>query len=153
MQNDDVKNLGSVRAEWNEWINAISEKLGCDAQGAYQALRSVLLATRDNLDVGEAADLGAQLPVLVRGVYYESFKPAKLPVTDRSQEQFLERVRAFLASDVEALPATMAVFELLRQKLSPGEADQVKSMLHAEVQDLWPKGFDRDMKGNNARAA
>lgn len=80
----------------------IAGRLGCDRQGACHALRSVRAATRDDLDIGEAAHLGAQLPLVVRGICREGFAPAGMPATDRSREAFLDRARALPAADVNA---------------------------------------------------
>lgn len=80
----------------------IAGRLGCDRQGACHELRSVRAATRDDLDIGEAAHLGAQLPLVVRGICCEGFAPAGMPATDRSREALLDRVCALLAADVNA---------------------------------------------------
>jgi uncharacterized protein (DUF2267 family) len=56
----------------NEWLTRLATELaGDDRQLAYRALRASLHALRDRLIVDEAAHLGAQLPLLVRGIYYE----------------------------------------------------------------------------------
>jgi uncharacterized protein (DUF2267 family) len=59
-------------------------------QQAYSALRSVLHAIRDRLPVIEAANFAAQLPMLVRGFYYEGWKPESVPIKMHRQEFFAE---------------------------------------------------------------
>src|SRR5689334_5586621 len=89
----------------NAWLKALCEELGCaqDRGRAYHALRAVLHALRDRLPVGEVADLAAQLPLIVRGVYYEGWRPsAAMPVKDHTKAQFLEHVAKGFP---EALPA------------------------------------------------
>jgi uncharacterized protein (DUF2267 family) len=55
------------------WLNEIMDELGWEDNWhrAYLALRTVLHELRDHLTTEEATDLGAQLPMLVRGFYYE----------------------------------------------------------------------------------
>jgi uncharacterized protein (DUF2267 family) len=56
------------------WLKEIMEVLGTeDRHRAYMALRAVLHALRDRLTVEEVAQLGAQLPMLIRGLYYEGW--------------------------------------------------------------------------------
>ena len=53
----------------NLWLKELADELGwADRERVYHALRSVLHALRNRLTVDEAADLGAQLPLLIRGL-------------------------------------------------------------------------------------
>ena len=42
--------------------------------------------------VNEVAALGVQLPMLVRGFYYEGWKPADKPLRERKKETFLTHI-------------------------------------------------------------
>ena len=57
----------------NAWLKEIMEATGLDRRRAYRALAAVLHALRDRLTVDEVAQLGAQLPILVRGLYYDQW--------------------------------------------------------------------------------
>lgn len=77
------------------WINEVAEQLGSDDHRlAYRVLRAYLHALRDRLPVNEAAQLAAQLPELIRGIYYEGWKPATTPVHYRDLADFLDWVAA-----------------------------------------------------------
>lgn len=61
----------------NLWLGDVMAELDTeDRHQAYSALRATLHALRDRLTVDEAAQLAAQLPLLVRGIYYENWRPA-----------------------------------------------------------------------------
>ncbi len=106
---------------------------------AYRLLRETLHAIRDFLTVDEAADLSAQLPLLVRGIFFEGWTPAKTPAMHRSVDDFLDRVmRSFADSPpIEPDVAVAAVFSLLRRQISPGEYDQVAWAMRKPLRDLW----------------
>ena len=58
------------------WINDLDRRLKWnDKARSYRLLKAVLHSLRDSLHVKEVADLGAQLPALLRGAFYEQWKP------------------------------------------------------------------------------
>jgi uncharacterized protein (DUF2267 family) len=123
-----------------EWVNLLCEDLDWDDQGrAYMLLRETLHAVRDYLTVDEAADLSAQLPVLIRGIYFDGWVPAKTPAHPRNRDDFLARIAApFSDAPLEdAARAASAVFDLLRRKISAGEFDQVARAMRKPLRDLW----------------
>jgi uncharacterized protein (DUF2267 family) len=125
----------------NQWLEELNAELGRDdPQQAYRILRAVLLALRDRLTVEEATDLGAQLPMLVRGFYYEGWNPSKTPSSERNRESFLAHVSENLAENIDGDPetATRSVFKVLTNRLTGGEVEHVKSNLPSDVQSLWP---------------
>ncbi|GIK81012.1 MAG: DUF2267 domain-containing protein [Pseudorhodoplanes sp.] len=126
----------------HRWINELNERLDWgDKARSYRLLRTVLQALRDWLPVNEAVDLAAQLPELVRGAYYEHWRPAKCPVQNRSREDFLARVdHAFKTDPIAFTPEVVTeVFGLLSDKVSAGEIEDVRNALPADVRALWPK--------------
>ena len=108
-----------------------------DRHLAYLALRTTLHALRDRLPVSEAAHLGAQLPMLVRGLYYEGWHPADKPFKEHSREAFLAHVKAGAhAQGFEPEPAVRAVFGLLAERISAGEIADVKGVLPGPIRAL-----------------
>ena len=125
----------------NLWLKEIEAQLGPDRQRAYHALRAVLHALRDRLSVDEAAHLSAQLPMLIRGIYYESYRPAGKPEKIRSRDEFLEHVGEGLRNvrPIGADDAASAVLGVIGRNCNPGEVRQVVSSLPADIRSLWPE--------------
>lgn len=126
--------------ETNEWLNEISGELNTDRQGSYRALRGVLHALRDRLTVDESAHLAAQLPTLVRGIYYEGYKPSKQPMAERELEAFLDMIRTDSGPgpDMDPAEAGKAVFKVLDKHADDGEMEHVFHLLPAEYKPLLP---------------
>jgi uncharacterized protein (DUF2267 family) len=125
----------------NSWLKDLMTELGWDDRHkAFVGLRAVLHALRDRLTVNEAVHLGAELPVILRGVYYDGWDPAKTPIKDRRKEEFLLRVAGNLPgfSDIDPQEITIAVFMLLSDRVSEGEIRDIKQVLPQDLQPLWP---------------
>ena len=126
------------------WINDLDERLGWnDKSRTYRLLKAVLHALRDWLPVNEMADFAAQLPGLLRGAYYEQWRPATTPVKKRSKADFVARVQESFKADPLAHPSqsVMAVFELLSDKVSAGEIEDVRGALPEDLRNLWPEPY------------
>lgn len=123
----------------NVMLNEIQDQLpAANHQQAWQALRAVLHALRDRLTIEEAADFAAQLPLLVRGLYYEGWHPAGKPLKERKKEEFLNHVSQGLSSlDMEPEETTRAVFQVLAHHVTRGEVRDVKHVLPREIRELW----------------
>jgi uncharacterized protein (DUF2267 family) len=125
----------------NMWLRDLAERLGGgDRQDAYAALRAVLHALRDRLTIEEVADLAAQLPMLVRGFYYEGWRPHGKPRKERKSEEFLAHVSREMHDrpDIDPKHAAQAVFDVLAQHVTAGEIEDIKSSLPADIRSLWP---------------
>lgn len=125
----------------NVWLKKLGEEhhLG-ERHHAYSALRAVLHALRDRLTPQQAVHLAAQLPILIRGIYYEGWHIAEQPTNDRQVDEFLARVAAELPPMFprDALGVTNAVFDLLWKELDPGETAKIISTLPVPLRSLWP---------------
>lgn len=123
-----------------EWLNLLEEDLGWnDRSRSYRLLRETLHAIRDFLTVQEAASLSAQLPLLVRGIFFEGWMPARTPARPRSAEALLERVNRAFGDEplLEPDVAIAAVFSVLRRRIDSGEYDQVARSLRRPLRELW----------------
>ena len=123
------------------WLAHLEAVMGWeDRHKAYMTLRGVLHALRDRLPPDEAVELGAQLPMLVRGFYYEGWHPANKPLKYRHKDEFLKQVmkEAVWLEGAELERAVSAVLEVLTSELGPGgEPGQVRALLPAELRELW----------------
>ncbi len=124
------------------WLNDLMAELGWEEHPhkAYLALRTVLHALRDRLTVEEAVQLGAQLPMLVRGFYYEGWTPKGKPRKERHKEDFLAHIKDVFKDDLTVRPESVAraVFKILERHTSAGEIDDVKHILPKALHELWP---------------
>jgi len=127
----------------NRWLNKIERDpaVGENRRRSYLVLRGTLHALRDELYPEEAVQLGAQLPMLIRGFYYEGWNPSKTPVKERDREAFLSRVEELLmpAGGINAERAVRVVFEVMNEEMDQGELKQVRGVLPKNVRALWPE--------------
>jgi uncharacterized protein (DUF2267 family) len=127
--------------ETNLWLKSLMAHMHSeDRHLAYLALRSTLHALRDRLGPENAVHLAAQLPMLVRGLYFEGWRMAGTPTKERTRADFLEHVRSELprGSAIDPNLAARAVFEVLVEKLDRGQIDKVIDRMPAELRELWP---------------
>lgn len=127
------------------WLKSMMEELGWeDRHKAFQGLRVTLHTLRDRLPVEEAAHLGAQMPILIGGFYYENWKPANKPLKERHKEEFLNHIRDyFRMSDpnVDAEQIARAAFRVLSKQITQGEIEDIKHMMPDELRELWPESI------------
>lgn len=141
MSGFDVFDRAAYRA--NQWLDELNVELGWEERyDAYIALRAVLQSLRDALPPGEVVDLGAQLPMIVRGFFYEGWTGAGDAAAAGDPAAFFERVseqlaEAFLPADGEGV--TRGVFRFLSRRVSDGEIYHLAHRLPAPLRGLWPE--------------
>jgi uncharacterized protein (DUF2267 family) len=125
----------------NLWLDEICQTRGPDRQVAWHALGAVLRTLRDRLPIGLAAHLGAQLPLLVRGLYYDQWDPRPRPLKLRTAKQFLEEVSQGLQGirPVDSVDATRSVFQVLNHHVDPDQVANVREALSEPIRRLWPE--------------
>jgi uncharacterized protein (DUF2267 family) len=123
----------------NLWLNDLMEELGPDRQVAWRALGAVLHVLRDRLTVEQAAHLAAQLPLLVRGLYYDQWRPAGKPEKISTRSEFVDRIAAGLADirPVNPESATRAVLKSLPRHIDAGECEKLIQELPKDIRNLW----------------
>lgn len=122
----------------NTWLDEIMAELGPDRHLAWHTLAAVLHALRDRLPLEVAVHLGAQLPLLVRGAYYDQWHLGGDVERYRSLEEFLERVGRGLQATraVNRLKGAKVVFAVLARHVTPGQLDKVRDALPEDIRAL-----------------
>jgi len=125
----------------NLWLDEICAEIGPDKHLAWHVLGAVLRSIRDELLVGQSAHLAAQLPLLVRGAYFDQYRPAAQPAAERSQEDFIARIREELTATRPVRPdlAATAVMRTLNRHITGGQVKKVRDALPKSVRTLWPE--------------
>ena len=124
------------------WINELAAKLGWDNHDdAFQALRVTLHTVRDRIPPEEATELGAQLPIVLSGFFYENYRLSDAPTKERTREAFLGKIHdEFQRINLEADPESVlrAVFQIITEHVTQGETQDVVHSFPKELKDLWP---------------
>jgi uncharacterized protein (DUF2267 family) len=128
--------------ETNLWLKDVMERLNTyDRHHAYSTLRAVLHALRDRIGPENAAHLGAQLPMLLRGLFYEGWDPTSKPTKERHENAFIAHIARELphatASDVEA--GACAVLDVLSKRIDRGAAVKLAAILPQDLRRFWPE--------------
>lgn len=110
-----------------------------DRQLAFSILRATLHAVRDRVGPESVTPLGAQLPLLLRGVYYEGWKISRPATAERHVADFVDHIMRQLpagriSNQEDAVAGALAV---IRTMIDPGEALKIIRMFPAELRDFW----------------
>ncbi|MBN9075776.1 MAG: hypothetical protein BGN87_18705 [Rhizobiales bacterium 65-79] len=140
MGSTSIATFTQAAQQAQQWVNELADDLEWTDRRAYHLLRSVLHALRDWLPEEEMADLSAQLPALIRGIYFEGWKPLETPVWNRKKEDFIKRIQEAFADDLLNDPdeAVAAVFRLLDRHVTHGEIEDIRNSMKKPLRELWP---------------
>lgn len=128
----------------HQFINDVAQEIAVeDKHIVFTGINAVLHSLRDRIPLEEAAQLGAQFPVLLAGFYYQGWKPAATPTKERSVSAFVDKVKGNLPQEdypVEIETLIKGVFAVLSRWVTEGEIVDVANMLPKDVQKFWPEG-------------
>jgi uncharacterized protein (DUF2267 family) len=134
----------STVQQTNLWLKDLMARIPTtDRHYAYQLLRATLHAFRDRIGAENAVHFGAQLPMLIRGFYYEGWQPSKPQTKTRHLDDFLEAVEKdagrSLGSGVGG--KVKAVFAVIADKIDAHEIEKLRKVLPAELKPLLHEEF------------
>ncbi|MGC1505349.1 MAG: DUF2267 domain-containing protein [Sulfitobacter sp.] len=125
----------------HEWINELAERLDWSSKrSALRLLRITLRHVRDHLVVDELAQVSAQLPLLIRGFFFEGWVPKQTPIKERNAQDFIAFITEHMgeAEEYRGRDDIKCVFDLLNNRLSRGEVEDLRATLPTPIRDLWP---------------
>ena len=127
----------------NTWLKELMQELNwSDHRKTYLAFRCVLHAVRDHLAIEDAVYVGEQLPMLIRGFYFEHWDPSGKPLPLRTPNDFFDVLSLYMSRDLESTSdadaVARAVFRLLDRKATDGEIEDLQHVMPPAFLDLWP---------------
>jgi uncharacterized protein (DUF2267 family) len=122
----------------NIWLDEIMEDIGPDRQLAWHLLGAVLRTMRDRLPPDLAAHLGAQLPLVVRGTYYDQYEPSASPEKTRSLDAFLGKIADELkfSRPINSQVALQVVCSVLAKHVDKGQIAKVWEALPEDIRQV-----------------
>jgi uncharacterized protein (DUF2267 family) len=139
MSNSSLDVFDKTIQTTNIWLNEINAVIGPDRHLAWKVLSTVLHKLRDRLPVELSAHLGSQMPLLIRGAYYDQYRPAAQPGLCRNQQEFTAEVAEWL-SDVRPVDPSLAIAAVLcvlDHHVDPGQIAKVKGALPKQLRQMW----------------
>lgn len=139
-------------AKGNELVNMLAEDLEVPRDNAARILRSTLHALRNRLPIDENFQVMSQLPMIIKSVYVEGWKPTVKFERMNHLHEFLDEIRKQdgptagydFGNDDNAKRAVRAVFRTLSYFISKGELEDIIGALPLEI-----KKFIRNAVGEN----
>lgn len=141
MTHSEVGLFNTTVEESRSWLHDVMEETGLEQHYALQALRGVVHALRDEITADQSGHLTAQMPMLIRGLYFEGWDPSRAPATDQDAERFIERVSLQFAGYARPLDYRTLIAGVLRvlERRMPAVCEKVKHTLPKRLRALWPE--------------
>ena len=139
MSERGLETIETTVQKTHEWIAQIAESMHMEKRDAWKSLRAVLQTLRDRLPADLAVHFGAQLPMLVRGLYYEGWEPSKVPIK-LPLDEFLAVVQSRIVADrvIDPVETVRNVLAIVANHIGDGEMQKVMDAFPREMQSLFP---------------
>jgi uncharacterized protein (DUF2267 family) len=132
-----VSSLDASIDRANTWLTDIDAGFGTsDRRLAYRVLRAWLHCLRDRLTVEMAAHFAAQLPELLRGVFFDGWSPDRVPQKYDRAEYLTRFAREARVRDSDVAKSARIVTAVAQRHLSAGLMTHALGLLPADLQEL-----------------
>lgn len=122
----------------NGWLNEIMKTVPVDRHGAWHILGAVLHTLRERLTLEQTAHLGDQLPLIIRGLFFDQWNPTSKSPKMRTRTDFLTRVRRRMKmKEINVADATETVLGVLMRH-PKGEVQKILRTLPPAIRELAP---------------
>jgi uncharacterized protein (DUF2267 family) len=139
-------NFEQYAPEANKFVREVAEELGNarDTDQAYRIMKSVLHTVREVLSPEESLHFIAQLPLMIKGMYVDSWHiPAKNRI--RSMPEFLTFLREQnkpsaardFGDDETAKHHVKLVLNVVKRHVATGEIQHMVDQFPMELAELW----------------
>jgi uncharacterized protein (DUF2267 family) len=128
-----------------DWLYDIADNCGWDdLNKSLASLRAVLHQLRDNLPLNELVHFSAQLPLFIKGIYFENWNPNIAPLKERTRESFLASIEESLKRhpEIDLEEAIMGVFSTLFRKLPEDEMIKLSNVLPKGVRSFLEEAYN-----------
>ena len=137
MMSTGVENLDRSIEKANAWLADIDAGFGTsDRHLAYRVLRAWLHCLRDRLSVQVAAHFAAQLPELLRGVFFDGWNPARVPQKYDRAAYITRFAREARVRDSDVGKAARIVSAVARQHMSAGVVTEAFRLLPDDLREV-----------------
>lgn len=119
------------------WVNAVAKEFDTDdREFAYAVLRAWLHTLRDRLTVEASAHFAAQLPDLIRGVFYAGWDPSAVPMKYNAEAYTVRFAREANISLQDVGKTAPVITAALLHFLPPAQMHKALYQLPSEIQVL-----------------
>ncbi|SFK96561.1 DUF2267 domain-containing protein [Geodermatophilus ruber] len=119
------------------WLRTVAIHLGTeDEQFAYRVLRAWLHRVRDRLGIDVAAHFSAQLPLVLRGLFFEGWVPHQVPVRYDPGRFTAALAQEALIPEPRARTAAAQVTAAFEELTSTDQIDHLVAQLPAGLRDV-----------------
>ena len=131
------------------FVKELAVRLGSpeDRDRAARILRNILHLLRDQISSQESVQLMAQLPMFLKAVYVDGWKLNNKHNKIKDYDEFVSEVRYPAARKIytdftskeEAEAAIYIVFDMIQEKVSPGEINDIVNTLPSKLKPFFER--------------